>query len=479
MNVQMRPTKVVSPPRCKRRILVIAPYQARDLEGHALVAHRLIRRYGYDVMLSNGYEIERKVLEYRPDAVVFDHLAWDFKVQQARLVKRLGAKVIVLPTEGLFQDTEGAVRRAGKLHGATRVVDCYLAWGQYPQNALLAEKLMDPDRIHTPGCPRFDLYREPFLSARPGRDALLGSLGIKNPQAPFVLWATNTPYASRNPQKMLARQIQRARKPAPEVQAHIADHITQHRVHSKVVLELAQRHPEWNFVIKVHPAEWINPYVELAKQAPNLALAYNAPIHVFLQHCDLLMQRNCTTASEAWLLGKPVINLEIGEYRRPVRPEYRLGNHPVASIDDAEKAVRAYLDGAEIPQSQRAARDAFIADFYGPVDGRAGKRCADLIAQAVSPPSYTDDDQARTFLTATAAFTEWQAAQDRRWSNRLKDVVGLNRRTSLRLWRRLAIREDRDNLGVFQAEADITRESADAAIARYDSLLPTELEALT
>src|SRR5688572_20628056 len=128
---------------CSRRILMIVPYQVRDLEGHALVAHQLIRRHGHTVTLTNGYEIERKVLEHQPDAVIFDHLAWDFKVKQARLAKRLGAKVIVLPTEGLFQDYEGAVRQAGKLHDATRVVDCYLAWGQYPRKAFLAENLMD------------------------------------------------------------------------------------------------------------------------------------------------------------------------------------------------------------------------------------------------------------------------------------------------------------------------------------------------
>lgn len=448
---------------------MIVPYLARDLEGHALVAHHLIHRHGYDVLMSNGDGIERKVLEYRPDAVLFDHFAWDFKVQQARLVKRLGGKVIILPTEGLFQDREGAVRVAGKLHGATRLVDCYLAWGEYVRNAILAESLMDPDRVHTPGCPRFDLYCEPFLSMRQSRDALLSSLGLKNPQAPFILWATNTPYASRDPKEILARYTQRAKYSGSAMQTFIADSVTQFRAHSQVVLDLARRHPEWNFVIKVHPAEWIDPYVELAKQAPNLALAYDAPIHAFLQHCDVLLHRNCTTATEAWMLFKPVVSLEIGQYRGPVRSEYLSGSHSAASVQDVDDAIHRFLEDAKIPASQQAARDAFIAEFYGPVDGRAGERCADLIARVMSPPLYTDDDHELTSLATLSAFSKWQAAQNRRWPNRLKAAIGVDRRTSLRLWRHFQIR-GRQNDGC-QAERDMTIESTNAAIARYNGLL--------
>src|SRR5687767_14031003 len=136
----------------KRRILMIVPYKARDLEGHSLVGYHLQNRYGHEPLYTNGYRIENKLLEYAPDAIVFDHLSWNFKVQQAKLAKRLGMKVVVLPTEGLFQDQEGAVRRAGSLHQVTSLIDLYLTWGDYPRNALLERKLMAPTKVQTVGC---------------------------------------------------------------------------------------------------------------------------------------------------------------------------------------------------------------------------------------------------------------------------------------------------------------------------------------
>ena len=63
-----------------RKILFIVPYKARDLEGHALVGYHLKDKYGIEAIFTNGYHLERKILEYAPDALVLDHLAWNFQV---------------------------------------------------------------------------------------------------------------------------------------------------------------------------------------------------------------------------------------------------------------------------------------------------------------------------------------------------------------------------------------------------------------
>jgi hypothetical protein len=304
----------------------------------------------------------------------------------------------------------------------------------------------------------------------PRRADFLEQLGFANSDAPVILWATNTSYASRNAQKMLHRQVARARKPEAEVRAHIADHVTQLREHSKVMLALAQRHPEWNIVIKVHPAEWINPYVELARQARNLRVAFDAPIRDFLYHCDVLVQRNCTTATEAWMLNKPVINLEVGQYLRNVRDEYRNGNHVVNSLDEAEAAIRSYLKGKPIADEQARARDAFIADFYDRVDGKASERAAELIHKTISPPSYLDADQCQTQERTKTAYLEWRESENARLANRVKDLLRIDRTSSLRFWTRFTRREPSDNLGVFTAEAEITAPMITEIYQRFDSL---------
>jgi surface carbohydrate biosynthesis protein len=454
-----------------RKILLIVPYKARDLEGLALVAYHLERRYGHQVVFSNGYGIEQKLLENGPDAVVFDHLVWDFKARQARLAKQLGMKVLMLPTEGFHQDKEEPAQRAGKLFQVSHMVDCHFAWGDFARGAVLEQNLTTEDRIHTVGCPRFDFYSEPYLGLMEPRAEFLARLGIRNPKAPVVLWATSTTYVSRNQDKILHRQVAQGNLSEAEIRAMLEDGNEQFREHSRTVVELARRHPEWNVIIKVHPAEWINPYVKLVKSLPNLYLAFNAPIGEFLFNCDVLLQRGCTTATEAWMLGKPVLELEVGKYQMPIRREITSGNDIARTLDEADAAIQSYLRGAPISRDKQEARNAVLFDYYYRIDGKSSERCAALIHETISPPGYTDEDQRRTGEAVRAACAEWRAEQDRRAPNRLKDMIGVSRKVSLRFWKRFLRDEAKDNFGVFTPEVEITRPMAEELYAKFDRAL--------
>jgi surface carbohydrate biosynthesis protein len=362
------------------------------------------------------------------------------------------------------------------LHNAAHLPDRYLTWGDFPRRALLKQNLMTERQVKTVGCPRFDFYSEPLIGLMPEKKELLKRLGFSDFSAPIVLWATNTPYSSREASVIIERQTKRAKKPLAEVQAHLEDHKTQFREHSQIVLELARRHPEWNFIIKVHPAEWINPYLDLEKETLNLKVAYNAPIGQFLRHADVLLQRNCTTATEAWMFGKPVINLEIGEYRRPVRDEYARGNHQVFSVCEAETAIINYLDGAEITVSQQRARAEFIADFYHKIDGKSHERCAAAIHEVLSAPEYTTEAQTLKNKLTKAAINEKKKRDDARLINKVKDLLGVDRDQTLRFWKKYFRKEAVHNAGKFTAEPEITGEMAAELYQKFDALLTHEKE---
>ena len=372
----------------RRRVMMLVPYKARDLEGAALVGHHLRERYGFETVYTNGYGIERKLLECDPDALVLDHLVWSFKAAEARLAKRLGMKVFMLPTEGLFQSPDVALKVVGMHHGVTALPDRILAWGRYVQRAVLGAGLTDPERIPVVGCPRFDLYARPYVDAVPSRDEFVRGLGFEDPSRPLVLWATNTPYATRDTKRIVNRYVRRSDWTERQVMDLIEDNRGQFAEHSRVVGDLARAHPDWNFIVKVHPAEWSHPYERLVQAHGNIRLAHTEPVRPFLVHCDLLLQRNCTTANEAWMLGKPVLNLEIGSYRREAQPQYAKGNEIVRSFAQVERAAREYLAGAPIPEDQQRAREAFIAEFYFSIDGKASERCADFIAGDLLAADY-------------------------------------------------------------------------------------------
>lgn len=438
-----------------RRILLLVPFQARDLEGHALVAYHLRTRFGHDVRLGSVYGVERQLLEFAPDVLVIDHLMWRHKAEQARLAKKLGMRLVVLTTEGLFHDPENALRRAGKLQAVSGLVDAYLSWGTWVRDAIVAERLMPPERVHVVGGPRFDFYRDPLLALSPTRESFLARWAVSDVRAPVIVWATSTTYTGHDRDVIRRRYTERADVPRADVDRLLEDEDTQYREHTRVVLQLARRHPEWTVIVKTHPAEHLAPYAHLPQEAPNIRLAYNAPIREFVRHCDVLLQRNCTTSTEAWMFDKPVLELAMGRYHLTTRPEYLAGNQPVHSVDEAEAAIRACLDGTPIMPAQQRAREAFLRDFYFRIDGGASARCAEVIHAEVTEPAYDATAQARTAAAARVAFGAWRRREDARPANRLKDALGIPRDRSLRVWKRFRRMPD-PNLGLFVSQPDVT-----------------------
>jgi surface carbohydrate biosynthesis protein len=417
------------------RILLAVPNHRRDLEGHALVAYHLVRHYGHEVVFSNIPDLEEAILRHAPDALVLDRI--DTRVRIARLAKSFGIRLAMLPTVGFTPDgTEIEARRAGKLVSGEQLLDCCFTWGEQARENLLAHTTLMQVQVHTVGCPRFDCYSEPYLSLIEPREAFLSRLGFAQPRAPLVVWATNT-YHSRTRQtsKAIASAVASG---VPD--AEIRDHLMHERAAFLALAEatavLARRHAEWNFLIKLHPAETPDPYQEIANRTHNVALATDIRIRDVLYHSDALLANCSTTATEAWMLGKPVFEV-VGSSSVAMPPGYLASNHVITRLSDLESLLQAYLraPGTAVPDAQRRARDEFLRRAYCRIDGRASERCAAHLHQLVSSDGHAIADQARIRAACASAYAAWHAASARRLSNRIKSALALSRETTLRFWR--------------------------------------------
>jgi surface carbohydrate biosynthesis protein len=413
---------------------------ARDLEGHVLVAFQIERRHGYEVQLCFGETLEEELLAAAPDAFVLDYLGWEARVRVARLARELGIRVAMMPTAGFFQDVDRELRRAGQLLDSASLADFHLTWGEAGRDLLVREQLAPEGRAHAVGCPRFDFYRDPFLSLMGSRPELLERLGVSDADRPLIVWTTNTYFAHRRDgRKEVRKQARQARRPAAELEAEIEDSFNQFREHSRIVENLAVRHPDWNFLVKVHPFESAEPYNAMADRVPNLHVA-DLPVRQVLFHGDVVLQRGCTTATEAWMLGKPVLELTMGQYHHPIRADYLQGNELVQDLESTERAIHRALAGGALSAEQERARETFLREVYYRIDGRAAERCADRIAELVAPPAYSDADRERVRDVTRQARNQWQARENGRLANRIKDSLGVDRRTSLRFWKQLGRR---------------------------------------
>ena len=454
------------------RFLFTVPNHQRDLEGHALVAYHLTRRHGHEAMFTNVPGLEDAVLAVAPDVVVLDRV--DTRAPIARLAKSLGMKVALLPTVGFTQDTtEIEARRAGKDLASERLVDCCLAWGDYARRLLLRSRALPESTIHTVGCPRFDAYSEPYRSLAEPRATLAPSLETADADAPLIVWATNTSHVRTRDLENTVASAVASGVPEAEIRGQLADEQTAFKDLAAAVTTLATRHPDWRFLIKLHPAETPAPYEAIAACAPNVALATTARIRDVLHHCTALLVNTSTTATEAWMLGKPVFEVMFGTYHVPAPSTYLAGNRIVKSIEELDASLIQCIASPEmaLDEERRAARTAFLEDVYFRIDGRSAERCAAQL-HALVAVGRRPEDRAAMRASAAVLRAERRRAAQRRPGARVKAALGISSRVTLRIWRRAFWRQFTNHRWRSPWIEAITPEMVQAHFDRFDSVQP-------
>ena len=404
---------------CTTLILVASP--GRDLEGAALVGYHLETLYGHTVAYCGWENLAQEILNHAPAAVVLDRP----RIPELLLAARIGTGVAILPTVGYFQDPELFLRRwIVDREDVARAIDCYLTWEDESRAVLLKNGLIREDVVRTVGCTRFDLSCPQYLPLIEPKESCLRRIGFGYPERPLIVWGTATYFR---------RTRDRAKKSIPRSdRLELEDEATIYQTISKCIVSLAARHPEWNFLIKVHPSELSDPYEVLTTGLMNIKVAYDVPLRTILHHCDVLVQRGSTTATEAWILGKPVIEATLGKYNVRIKDEMLRGNDEATTIAEIEAIIARYAQKKAIPEVQLRQREDFLRNTYHRLDGKASARSARCIEDLVCRPrnSFSADRVRAADMEAQIRVDEC----DRRLTNRLKDALGFDRNRSLRFW---------------------------------------------
>jgi surface carbohydrate biosynthesis protein len=343
-------------------------------------------------------------------------------------------KLVVLPTSGLFQDLTEHELIVGKAFQATKLVDGYLSWGDQGRKILVDNGLMAETQIRTVGCPRFDFYSARYLPLIGERSDFLQSIGVRDLKRPIIVWApANVASVAVGP-AALARWGAGTNVDPTSFQREMADVLDQYNEHAPLIVELAQRRPEWTVAVKVHPSDQLSRFLWMKEQAPNIRVVQGVPVRTLLYHGDVLLQRASTTANEAWLLGKPVVSLATQRETWKISPEYAAGNLSASTLDDVLEATDAFIRDPRIPEAQERARAAFIAATYYRVDGESSERAAGVIDELVSPPHLTDRDQENIRRAASKAQAEMALGPVARGAARLKRMFRWRGDQPLRFW---------------------------------------------
>ena len=368
-----------------KRVVILVDNRRRDLPSAALIAYQLEQR-SVKCFLEPLEAYQGILAAHRPHLIVFNHLTASHLERYSQRVGEMGVLTAVILNEGILYD-EGEMKfNAGRFHNNAHI-DFYFCWNEPHRQALLAEGFGLKTRIEVVGVPRYDYYVKPWSRVfHPGYQS-------ESRKRPKVLVCTNF---------VTARFWDLSRAEGDKFFAAWKDRIPAHRDYwTAVEIQHRSRQKtfdylnrlvaagEFDVVVRPHPNEDQRPYRQWYDSLPsalksNITLDAATNITTQILDCDLEIScETCLTALEAWMAGKPTIQLIFEKYALWFHEEHAKPNVPCNEPDELVPLIRRLLKEFN-PASPPVQRLAHLKKWCHSMDGASCKSVATVITDAVA-----------------------------------------------------------------------------------------------
>lgn len=362
------------------RPLVVLPVEIRnrELDGMLLLAAVLAER-GYPVLMGNRQSIIRRHATL-PPSILLGKTVQMLDAEVYGRWRQAGHRIAALDEEGLITySTELYLRR--RVHPPTMAeTDLLLAWGGEHARIWEDVELASPrPPVRAVGNARFDLLRPELRGAHADAAAALRAR-----HGPFILFNSN--FATVN-----AFTPEQNRFPHPDVLAttgqepprHYDPDLARYRhtlfaAYKEALPAMARRFPDHRLIVRPHPGESPEAWREVLAGLPNAHVVYEAASQPWIMAAALVLHHSCTTAVEAYLLGRPTLSY------RPVEKESfdplltGVCSERVHDLDTLLARAAACLAG-DVPRPDPRAPDLLAERLVG----MEGRLAADRIADAL------------------------------------------------------------------------------------------------
>lgn len=372
----------------KGTIVISIDHKWRDLAGY-VYAKVLLEKLGYRVVLiRNGFE-EYYADVLNPMAIVMIHLYDRRKSELIRRLKQRNILIILMPTEGI-PTLEGVRKLAAGYFSDFSGVDLHFLWNDQMRKLMQEGGVIEPEKLCVIGVPRFDFYMPPLKSTLLRKEEFTKKYGLQN-DFPIITWATNFTNAGFYQKNMAFLkedwnnlQVEKVLNPEDIAQK---DYISR-QIHFEAILKLIKDIKGVNVLFKLHPSEDHNYYYDKVRHIDDdlrnrIRIIHQEYIWDVLNVSDILLERSCTTGVEAWLLGKPTIELKLNPDEWYYSKEHASGSNEVTNYNELKKRVEFYLNNGEISQNLLAERKKFIDKWCYKIDGQATKRFVSKIDETI------------------------------------------------------------------------------------------------
>lgn len=244
---------------------------------------------------------------------------------------------------------------------------CMAVWGEATRRQLVNWG-NNEDKIFVTGNYKFDNYKN--TTGLIPREDLCSQLGI-DPTKKFFVWATGVYFADNLPYVSAVR--------TPD----------EGRVIFTSILKVLEKFPEKQLVVKTHPMEKLEGYLDILENFPSLEKRVKVikQVHLYslLKESELLFTRGSTTDLEAMFFGKPIIAMNFS-YDNDFFYKFDMVGCPVLIVKDRNRLyemVQSVLTDNSLLANLHKSQEKFIQEFAGEMDGRSGERLTAAIKKIV------------------------------------------------------------------------------------------------
>ncbi len=334
----------------RKRILFLLGDPARDMMTYSLLEDKLSEKYYIQIINHLSHRPYVKI--FRPDLIIVSETRSMLMSRAMKFAKRKLKDIKILTLHG-----EGAINPAAMEWWSSGIhQDWEMVWGKRAKKILMEYGEKSEDQIIVTGNPRFDYHKNPI-----SKQEYEKITGIKN-EKKCVLLATNFLIFSGRVNQ--------------DFDFDVETYIKLREVITEAFTNIAMRHPEIQFIIKLHPSEVDEIYTATIqrKGIQNIEVyckeaQSNIPINYFLPFIDVLVHWSSTTSTEAWMYEKPTISTQFLDLKTLVG-EFVQGSIITYNEEELEKEIMDILSGKQIPKEMREFQIEHIEDWYGPIDGQ-------------------------------------------------------------------------------------------------------------
>jgi len=329
--------------------------KAREMHSKLLLACFAAEK-GYTVITGDRRMVESS-LSYLPKGIYFAKAANKGDINLFNYVLKFEHIIVAQDEEalGIYRTDSGIIINRVLSEDAFQLLKKYFAWGNVDAEIIKSRVSSSRNKITITGSPRVDLLRPEFLSTLDN-----GVKSINERVGRFVLVNTNfsginnffEPYRDIICQSSDNGNVSKSDENIDDEKLGFERDIFIYFIN--MIRELSNAFPHHILVIRPHPGENHQFWIDKMKDLSNVKVIYEGNVLAWIAAADILIHNRCTTGIESYVMNKTPtiaycpINLTSFDMYLPNDLSYKVKNLPdlIEMVDKflGKKEGEAFVD---------------------------------------------------------------------------------------------------------------------------------------